>query len=1038
MQPFSGYLMAAKILRISRLFGLWLAVFLPVAMASPQPILDHKKGGSVAFALPGLPPGAQLALIPDGPYQRTKVVLPTPVLALVNQGGYAFVAAGEGGLQIFDLAAQAPQHVSGQIKGQGNITHLALRDDFAYLADSAGALLIVNIADPQRPQQVARVALKQPPDALCVDRGRVYLVSGKQLTILDVSVPGAPRLLVNHELAGAAKSVQVVEGYAYLAARQAGLKILDVHDPLHPREAGNFRGEVQDVAVADGRAYLANGATGLTVLDVSQPQTPRWLGSVNHLGEVSSLSYGEGYVAVRNGRDELMLIDVHQPKLPRLVASYRSGYALNAISTVAVELIPAAPAPAQRLVLAATSRGFETIDFSALVPNVVNLGANFGGSRRAVIRDNILFVADWFSGLHLYDISQPESPRHLSNFHTQGSSKGVLVRGDYAFVADDDHGVQILDIKNPQQPRKISEVATPGLAYTMKLVGDYLYLADHRGGFHIISVADIAHPAIIGSASIAGKAWAVEIVDQLAYVAADNAGLLVFDISDPTQPKQLTAYEVGGAAEDVVIRGHFAYVASFDNGLHIFDISQPLQARELSHLSTPGNLRGIELVDNLAYLADWVAGIQVVNIADPAHPVTLGTFDTAGWSWGVRVQGHYAYVLDWWGGLTVLDISDSATPIFAGAYQARGLTQDVAVRDGYALVADGSNGLQIFDVNNPLNPIWMSGVDMAGDAQSIWLEKNTAYLATGNSGIARVDITNPFQPQLLKQWAVDSPVEIPANNSRLDGNGTETADVLKVALVRAQDKLVYAVDRRHGIAILDAESGHQIAWYKAIVEDIWPAKNRLLLAAQSGVQIVDMNNLKRMHLLKQLKQPATLVRLKNNLLVLYHPASGFSLYDYARLKLLSRFNPGEEIADFTISGKQLYATGKLSGLLQLDISNARQPLLKAAYPAAARVTKLAVSSGAVFMAGNDTLTEVKLLPTILVRKENNGSISVTAPGDMPLGGYQILALDSKTGTRRYYPEALRVVMPASKKPRFTLQDLERAMRERGLNPALHQ
>lgn len=996
---------------LKQLTGALLAGALSTATATvAPPTIDYKQGGRVSINAPDLPLGAQFALIPGGPYFKTSTALNTPALSLVRDGRHAYVAAGDNGLLVLDLATDLPPHLLAQVKGQDKITRVVLHDGYAYLADSAGALLIVDVSNPQQPRQIVSYPLMQPLDALCVEQGRAYLVSGKHLSVLDVIRPQMPQQLASFTLTDAATAVQVVDGYAYLALPKAGLSILDVRDLSSLHEVGRFRGEVRDLAVAQDRAYLANGSIGLTVVDISQPQTPRWMGSVNRIGTSLALSYDEGYVALRNDRSETTLIDARNPKLPKIIAVHRMEQPLNAIA-----LAQKSSALAPKQVLAGTDSSLGVIDFSALVPNVVNIGANFGGSRRAVIRDHILYVADWFSGLHLYDISEPASPRHLAAYHTQGSAKGVLVRGDYAYVADDDHGVQIIDVSNPKQLRKISEVATPGLAYTMKLDSDYLYLADHRGGFHIISVADIAHPAIIGSALTAGKAWAVELVDGLAYVAADNAGLLVFDVSDPRQPRQIAAYDVGGAAEDVVIRDYLAYVASFDNGLHILDISQPLQAREIGHLATPGNARGIELDGHFAYIADWVSGIQVVDIANPAQPALVGAYDTIGWSWGVRVQGHYAYVLDWWGGIAVLDVSDPTAPILAGAYHARGLTRDVAVKDSYAYVADGKNGLQIFDVKNPQNPIWLAGVDMAGDAKSLWLENNTAYLATGENGLVGLDISNPFEPQQLKRYA------------------------LHADLVRAQGNLVYAAEQQRGVAIIDTVTGQQASWYAAEIKDMWPANNdRLLLATPAGVEIINVSDPLHPRLIRRLPQHADLLRLQNNLLALYDKATGITLYDYAKLKLLGRFNPGEEISDLQIIGDRLYASGSLSGLLVLDISNARKPALKAAYPAASRVTKLNVFSGTVFLAGNETLTSVRLLPDVTVRQSKKGDVTVHAPPQLPLGSYHLLALNAGNGKRTVYHDMLRAVMPAPKTPRFSLQDFERAMRERGLNPAPHQ
>ncbi len=982
--------------------GILLAGTLPsVATAVAAPAINHKLGGSISINVTGLPGDTQFALIPGGPYLKSTTTLKTPALSIVRDKRHAYVAAGDNGLLVFELAPDLPPRLLAQIKGQGRITRVVLHGGHAYLADSAGGLLIVSIDNPQAPQLIASYPLEQPLDALCIDQDRAFLVSGKRLSILDVSHPQMPQQLNSFILNDEATAVQVSSGYAYLALPKAGLSILDVRNLSGIYEAGRFRGKVRDLVVAQNFAYLANGAIGLTLLDISQPQMPRWIGSVNNIGTSLALSYDENYVALRNDRSEITLIDARNPKTPNIVAVHHMEQPVIAIAL------------AQNKVLAGSASSLGEIDFSAPVPNVVNIGANFGGSRRAVIRDHILYVADWFSGLHLYDITEPVSPRHLAAYHTQGSAKGVLVRGDYAFVADDDHGVQIIDVSDPNQLHKISEVATPGLAYTMKLDGDNLYLADHRGGFHIISVADIAHPAIIGSAPTAGKAWSVEVAGSMAYVAADNAGLLVFDVSDPRHPRQIAAFDVGGAAEEVVIRDHLAFVASFENGLHVFDITRPTQPREISHLATPGNARGIELDGHYAYIADWVSGIQVVDIANPEQPVLAGAYDTTGWSWGVRVQGHFAYVLDWWGGIAVLDVSDPSAPSLAGAYHARGLTRDVTVKDSYAYVAGGENGLQIFDVKTPLNPIWAAGVNTAGDAQNVWLENNIAYLATGADGLVAVDISNPFEPKQFKRYA------------------------LHADLVRAQGKHIYVADQQHGVAIIDAVTGQQTSWYAAKINDMWPAPaGCLLLATPDGVEILDMKDPAHLRMVKHLPHRAGLVRLKNNLLALYDKTTGITLYDYSTLMQKGRFNSGgEDISDMQISADRLYASGNLSGLLVLDIANVQHPRLQAAYPSARRGNKLSEFSGTVFLAGNETLTSVRLLPDTMVTPGKRGFATVNVPAQLPLGSYNLLALNPKNGKRTVYYDVLRAAMPAPTTPKFSLQDFEREMRVRGLKPA---
>ncbi len=977
---------------------------LSVVALADTPAINHKLGGSASIPA-HLPQSAQYTLVPGGPYLQSSTPLKSPVQAMAVQDSHAYVAAGDT-LLVFALAVDSPPKLLAQVRNQGKIAHMVVRNGFAYLSGMTGTLQIVDVQDPQHPQLSASYSLEHPPVALSVEQGRAYLASGKQLTILDVSRPQSPQWMARLALSSEAVSLDVASGYVYLAMAKSGLTVLDVHEPDNVREAGSFRGDVRDVVVADGKAYLANGATGLTILDTSDPQALRWLGSINRIGGALSLNYDNGHVALRNDRSEISLIDTRNPKQPKAVAMYRAEHPVDAMALV------------QKQVFTGSGALLETINFSASAPAIVDSSINFGGSRRAVIRDDILYVADWFSGLHLYDISDPASLRHLSAYHTPGSPKGVAVRGDYAYVGDDDHGVQIIDISKPKHPRKVSEIATPGLAYTVKLAGDHLYLADHRGGFHIINIADPAHPAIIGSARTADRAWSVELDGAIAYVAADTAGLLVFDVSDPRQPRQIAAHDVGGAAEDVVVRDHLAYVASFENGMHILDISDPAQPRAIGHLPTPGNARGIELAGNIAYISDWTSGIQVADISDPEKPRLMGSHDTDGWSWGMLAQGSHAYVLDWWGGISVLDISNPASPAPFSKYHLRGMTRDITIKDGFAYVASGSNGLQIFDVNTPQYPIWMAGVDVAGDAQSIWLEDKTAYLAAGAGGLFAVDVSNPFEPQKTRRYTVQ-------------------ADRGEVNLVRAHGKLVFAADRQHGIAIIDAVSGQQVGVYDTKIKDMWPADDRLLLATSKNFEIVGTSDPANPRRLQRLPQRAELVRLQGNLLTLYDQAGGILFYEYPKLRKLGRFNPSEEIYDIQLSGNRLYASGSKSGLLVLDISNPRNPALAAAYPDASNTTGLSEFSGVVFLAGNETLASVRLLPDTTFNRDKNGSLTINAPPKLPLGSYHVLALDTRNGKRVMLHNAVQVVMPARKSPPFSMQDFERIMKERGLTPMQH-
>jgi hypothetical protein len=72
---------------------------------------------------------------------------------------------------------------------------------------------------------------------------------------------------------GYSAGVTVRGGYAYVAARDAGLVIIDVQDPTNPRQVGatNTSGDTRFVALAGNYACLADGPSGLQVIDITEP-----------------------------------------------------------------------------------------------------------------------------------------------------------------------------------------------------------------------------------------------------------------------------------------------------------------------------------------------------------------------------------------------------------------------------------------------------------------------------------------------------------------------------------------------------------------------------------------------------------------------------------------------------------------------------------------------------------------------------------------------------------------------------------------------
>jgi len=118
--------------------------------------------------------------------------------------------------------------------------------------------------------------------------------------------------------------------YAYVAAFNAGLRVIDVSDPQNPQERG-FRdtsGNAVGVAVSGSYAYVAEGDPGLRVIDVSNPQVPVQVGEYNTPYFAQGVAVAGDFAFVADRIRGLRIVDISDPQRPSEVGYYdTTGYA---------------------------------------------------------------------------------------------------------------------------------------------------------------------------------------------------------------------------------------------------------------------------------------------------------------------------------------------------------------------------------------------------------------------------------------------------------------------------------------------------------------------------------------------------------------------------------------------------------------------------------------------------------------------------------------------------------------------------------------
>jgi hypothetical protein len=239
--------------------------------------------------------------------------------AIAISGTHAYVAS-DGGLEIVDIADPAHPSVTGAYSIFGAID-VKLAGRYAYVPDNGTTLHILDVSDPQNPQSAGGFT-SQGPEAVAVSGTTAYLSSSfwglqvldvsdpanvqeeynQPLTFKDLTISGdylyaletfPDRLVVldisqsptftiasTYTLPASGSSVAVSGTVAYVADGSAGLRMIDVSDPISPAEIGAFSlpgWSASDVVVSGTHAYVAAGTEGVWRIDVSDPAAPQAL-----------------------------------------------------------------------------------------------------------------------------------------------------------------------------------------------------------------------------------------------------------------------------------------------------------------------------------------------------------------------------------------------------------------------------------------------------------------------------------------------------------------------------------------------------------------------------------------------------------------------------------------------------------------------------------------------------------------------------------------------------------------------------------------
>ena len=290
-----------------------------------------------------------------------------------------------------------------------------------------------------QPASLKRVAILDVAAELVeVEGTRVYTTAGSTLSVIDLSDPVRPSVLGTLTAPGRIWGLHVAGQYVYLAGGLNGLHIVDVSNPDNPTLLSTHQtpGQVLDVTTSGDIAMVPNLMTGLELVDISDRTEPLLLFTQDTPGYQWGIGGKGSKVYVVDQPSGLHLFDISDPTAPAALGIH---FTEQRAQTVALDTNNHA------YVVYARSGLVEILDVTdAANPYVIGSYQSGEQFQRVALQGFTMVLPLGKTGIEIVDVSNPESPSHVTTYNTSGNAQDVAVSDGFILVANSD-GLVVLE-----------------------------------------------------------------------------------------------------------------------------------------------------------------------------------------------------------------------------------------------------------------------------------------------------------------------------------------------------------------------------------------------------------------------------------------------------------------------------------------------------------------------------------------------------------------------------------------------------------------
>ena len=604
-----------------------------------------------------------------------------------------------------------------------------------------------------------------------------YCDTTKTTTIWDTQVGQIRLPLLHHAIVdslsipGTAIDILVAGNWAYVAAGEQGLQVIDIRNPQDLVLAASLDtpGHAQALDLEGDLLVLADRHGGVQFIDISDPESPALLSTLDTEDVASGVHLVGSLALVADGYAGIKVVDCSNPEHPDIVASRNTpGTALDLRWEGDALYVADGPA------------GFQVMDFTN--PRDPELVANLPTMDYCYGLDSVCdhgYLAEGEAGLKIVDLSNPFSPQVASTLIFPGTATSVHVDGDFAYLGSPESGLAMIDVSVAESPRLVDTIVEECAVDDAALHGEYILCAVGVEGLRTVLAGErMELTQVYGTNQYGSTSW-IETYGDLAFTRQSEY-IHIFDISNPVRPTLHGSLHAPNYQEEVCFDGDRLYIANGHTGLSIADISDPSNPVMMSVVDTPDHARAIKVRGDRLYLAERELGLMVYDVSDPYEPSVLGTMLTPGISSYMALDGNYIYIGDTPVGLSVVDISNADDPQLVATHTHYTNSQDLSIDGNLIYIGALGHGAYILDISDPLAPFTVANID-AYRGRDTAIFGDVCYISAEHYGTQAADVSDPNQPPIIESLLDgSSPIRMSLEGDYLYVGQVNSDDVFRI------------------------------------------------------------------------------------------------------------------------------------------------------------------------------------------------------------------------------------------------------------------